>query len=46
MDFKITSGSGEALVSISSMNENGTAKTYNQMYQEAAKASTHSPVWE
>ena len=38
MDFKITSGSGEALVSISSMNENGTAKTYNQMYQEAAKA--------
>ena len=38
MEFKITSGSGEALVSISSMNENGTAKTYNQMYQEAAKA--------
>lgn len=30
-------GGGQLNVSVSSVNANGTAKTYNQMYQEAAK---------
>lgn len=39
MDFEITGpDGGKAAVSISSVNDNGTAKTYNQMYQEAASA--------
>lgn len=39
MDFEITGFDGsKTSVSISSTNDNGTAKTYNQMYQEAASA--------
>ena len=37
MDFEITGpGGSRASVSVSSVNENGTARTYQQMYQEAA----------
>lgn len=39
MDFEITGPDGsKASVSIGSTNDNGTSKTYNQMYQEAADA--------
>ncbi|GEM_PF-629924 len=38
MEFRIDGAAGSAMVSISSTNDNGTAKTYNQMYQDAAKA--------
>lgn len=38
MNFEIHGSGGSASVSISSTNPNGTAKTYNQMYQDAAKA--------
>lgn len=38
MNFEIAGAGGSVNVSISSVNENGTQKTYNQMYQEAAKA--------
>lgn len=39
MDFEITGPDGNrASVSISSVNDNGTAKTYHQMYQEAAES--------
>lgn len=38
MEFEISSAKGTQKVTISSTNENGTKKTYNQMYQEAAKA--------
>lgn len=38
MRFKITgSGGGQTQVSVSSTREDGTAKTYHDMYQEAAK---------
>lgn len=38
MKLEIAGAGGSASISVSSANENGTAKTYNQMYQEAAKA--------
>lgn len=39
MEFKITGASGKsAEISISSTNQDGSARTYNDMYQEAAKA--------
>lgn len=38
MEFQIESANGGASVSVSSANKDGTAKTYNQMYQDAAKA--------
>ena len=39
MDFEITGPEGGNIsVSVGSVNENGTAKTYQQMYQEAAGA--------
>lgn len=38
MEFEINGPKGTQKVSISSTNANGTKKTYNQMYQEAAKA--------
>ena len=38
MEFEIAGPKGTQKVSISSTNANGTKKTYNQMYQEAAKA--------
>lgn len=38
MDFLISSENSQTAVKVSSVNENGTQKTYNQMYQEAAKA--------
>ena len=39
MELKITGAKGTSVsVSVSSTNENGSAKTYNQMYQDAAKA--------
>ena len=38
MEFEIAGPGGNQTVSISSTNANGTKKTYNQMYQEAAKA--------
>ncbi|MCI8513215.1 MAG: hypothetical protein HFI93_01075 [Lachnospiraceae bacterium] len=37
MEFEIAGPKGTQKVSISSTNENGTKKTYNQMYQEAAR---------
>ncbi|WP_373263682.1 flagellar filament capping protein FliD [Hungatella hathewayi] len=43
MNFQISSEQGTVSVSVSSMNENGTQKTYNQMYQEAAKAINSDP---
>lgn len=39
MNLKITNASGLAAdISVSSINQDGSAKTYNQMYQDAAKA--------
>ncbi len=39
MEFKITGASGmSAEISISSTNKDGSARTYNDMYQDAAKA--------
>lgn len=39
MDFEVTGPAGQKIsVSVSSKAENGAAKTYNEMYQEAAKA--------
>ena len=38
MEFEITGANGTQKISISSTNERGLKKTYNQMYQEAAKA--------
>lgn len=38
LEFQINGANGSVSVSVSSANENGTAKTYNQMYQEAARA--------
>ncbi len=38
MEFEIAGPKGTQKVSISSTNANGTKKTYNQMFQEAAKA--------
>ncbi len=38
MDFTIASAGGSLNVAISSTNADGSAKTYNQMYQDAAKA--------
>ncbi|MCI8549983.1 MAG: flagellar filament capping protein FliD [Lachnospiraceae bacterium] len=38
MEFEIAGPGGNQTISISSTNANGTKKTYNQMYQEAAKA--------
>ncbi len=38
MEFEIAGPGGNQTVSISSTNANGTKKTYNQMYQEAARA--------
>ncbi len=38
MEFEITGATGKtAAISISSTNEDGTAKTYNQMYQDAVR---------
>ena len=38
MKFEIAGPKGTKKISISHMNENGSKKTYNQMYQEAARA--------
>lgn len=38
MQLEIAGAGGSASIFVSSANENGTAKTYNQMYQDAAKA--------
>lgn len=38
MEFEIVGAKGTQKVSISSTNANGTKKTYNQMYQEAARS--------
>ena len=38
MNFEIETSGGNISVSISALNDNGTAKTYNQMYREAAQA--------
>lgn len=38
MNFEIQGSSGMAAISVSSTNANGTARTYNEMYQDAAKA--------
>ncbi|MCI8465826.1 MAG: flagellar filament capping protein FliD [Lachnospiraceae bacterium] len=38
MEFEIVGPGGNQTVSISSTNTNGTKKTYNQMYEEAARA--------
>lgn len=38
MNFQIRTKSGNVDVSVSATNDNGTAKTYRQMYQEAAEA--------
>ena len=44
MDFEVTGpGGARVSVSVNSMNENGTAKTYDQMYREAAKAVNEQP---
>lgn len=43
LEFQINGASGSASVQVSSTNENGTAKTYNQMYQEAARAINQQP---
>ncbi len=37
MEFEIAGPKGTKKITISSTNENGTKKTYNQMYQEAAR---------
>lgn len=37
MEFEIVGAKGVQKISISSTNDNGTKKTYNQMYQEAAR---------
>jgi len=44
MDFMLTGASGSVNISISSTNTNGTAKTYNQMYQDAAKAINEANI--
>lgn len=38
MELEIATSEGSYNISVSSLNENGTQKTYNQMYQEAASA--------
>lgn len=43
MEFQVNSANGSAAVAVSSTNENGTQKTYRQMYQEAAKAVNSQP---
>lgn len=43
MEFQVAGAHGTASVSVSSTNDNGTAKTYNQMYQEAADAVNSRP---
>lgn len=43
MNFTISSDRGDTSVSITGMNDNGTKKTYNQMYQEAAKMINSDP---
>lgn len=42
LKFEISGPKGSQTISISKMNENGTRKTYNQMYKEAAKAVNES----
>lgn len=43
MDFQVTDQKGSVQISVSSTNENGTSKTYHQMYQEAAGAINSRP---
>lgn len=38
MNFQISTGSGTVSVNVSAVDENGQARTYRQMYEEAAKA--------
>lgn len=43
MEFQVNSEKGSAYVSVGSANENGTPKTYRQMYQEAVRSINAQP---